>query len=62
MTQADLTIAVYQDAIHICEAVAQTYGPMPQVACRTIVSELQERINGVIDAECHRKTVEAMAS
>jgi hypothetical protein len=44
------------------EAVAQTYGPLPQTACRSIVRELRERIDATLDRECHRKAAEALAS
>jgi hypothetical protein len=60
VTQADIKIAVYQDTIDLVEAVARTYGPTPQVACRSIVQQLRGRIDEVIDGECHRMAVEAM--
>lgn len=62
MTPSDIEIATYQDAIIICETVAMAYGPLPQVACRSIVQELRDRIDAVLDRECRRKVVEAMAS
>lgn len=61
LTPADIKIAALQEAITICETVGQTYGPMPQTACRSIVQALRERIADVVDREVHRKTVEAMA-
>jgi hypothetical protein len=44
VTQADIKIAVYQDTIDLVEAVARTYGPTPQVACRSIVQQLRGRM------------------
>jgi hypothetical protein len=62
VTTSDIEIATYQDVIQLVETVAQSYGPLPQTACRSIVRELRERINTVIDRECHRKAAEALAS
>jgi hypothetical protein len=62
MTRGEIEIATYQDTITLVEAVAQTYGPLPQTACRSIVRELRERIDATLDRECHRKAAEALAS
>jgi hypothetical protein len=62
MTHADIQIATYQDAIHLIQAASDHLGPMPQWTCRFLVQEIEDRIKDVIDAECHRKVVESMAS
>jgi hypothetical protein len=62
VTQSEVAIATYQDAITLVESIAKTYGPLPQTACRSIVRELRERIDATLDRECHRKAAEALAS
>lgn len=62
MNPSDIEIATYQDAINLVEEAAQCYGPLPKTACQSIVQRLRDRIDVVIERECHRKVVEAMAS
>lgn len=58
MTEADIKIAVYADAIDICKMVRQTYGPMPGAACDSIIAKLQDRIEEILEREGRRVYVE----
>ncbi len=49
MSEADIKIAAYHDAIEICRMVESTYGPMPGAACRSIVAKLQDRIEEIAE-------------
>ena len=57
MTEADIKIAAYQDAIMICQATMDRYGELPKVACRHIAALLQDRIEEIADREIHAMAV-----
>lgn len=62
MSEADIKIAVYQDCIDICKMESQRYGDLPKAGIASVQAKIQDRIEEVMDRECHRKVVEAMAS
>lgn len=51
MTEADIKIAAYQDAIEICKTEEANWGPMPAGACRSIAAKLQDRIEEIVERE-----------
>lgn len=51
MTEADIKIAAYTDAIEICKMVRASYGPMPGAACDSIAAKLQDRIEEILERE-----------
>lgn len=50
MSEADIKIAAYQDALAICEEYAASYGDLPKAACRAIIAALKERIREVAES------------
>ncbi len=53
MTEADIKIAAYTDAMDICDAQAKRYGDLPGVACKTIKAALQDRIREIVHLQIH---------
>lgn len=60
MSEADIKIAAYTDAMAICRARAVTYGPIPAMACVAIERDLEDRIKEILEREMHKAVVEAL--
>jgi hypothetical protein len=51
VTEVDIKLAAYRDALAICEETAASYGDMPRVGIRAIIAALRDRIRELTEDE-----------
>ena len=53
MTEADIKIAAYTDAMAICDEQRARYGDLPKIGCDSVKDAIRDRIKEILERQIH---------